>query len=79
MLFNSLDFAVFLPLVFILFWSFKSLKIQNFVVVAASYIFYGWWDWKFLTLILFSSVLDYFVALKIESTSAVKKEKYSCL
>ncbi len=63
MIFNSLDFAIFLPIVFILFWfvAKKSLKWQNFILVAASYIFYGWWDWRFLSLILFSTVIDYSV------------------
>ena len=54
MLFNSLDFAIFLPIFFILYWYFtnKNLQLQNFLIVIASYIFYGWWDWRFLFLIL---------------------------
>ena len=61
MLFNSLEFAVFLPLVFTLYWFVfqKSLKLQNLLIVVASYIFYGWWDWRFLSLIFFSTVVDY--------------------
>src|SRR5690606_1773468 len=64
-LFNSLDFAVYLPVVFILYWfvAKKNLRLQNFVLVGASYIFYGWWDWRFLFLILFSSLVDYLVGL----------------
>lgn len=67
MLFNSVDFAIFLPIVFVLYWFIteKSLKLQNFLIVAASYLFYGWWDWRFLFLILFSTVVDYFVALAL--------------
>ncbi|SDS24583.1 MBOAT family O-acyltransferase [Christiangramia echinicola] len=63
MLFNSLDFAIFLPIVFILYWFVfnKSLKWQNLLVAAASYLFYGWWDWRFLSLIFFSTLVDYFV------------------
>ncbi len=63
MLFNSLDFAVFLPVVFALYWFVfnKNLKQQNALVVAASYVFYGWWDWRFLSLILFSTLVDFFV------------------
>ncbi len=63
MLFNSLDFAVFLPIVFILYWfvTNRNLKLQNFLIVAASYLFYGWWDWRFLSLILFSTLVDYSV------------------
>ena len=65
MLFNSFDFAVFLPIVFILYWfaANKNLKLQNLLIVAASYLFYGWWDWRFLSLILFSTIVDYSVGL----------------
>ncbi len=65
MLFNSIEFAIFLPIVFILYWSAtnKSLKLQNTLIVAASYLFYGWWDWKFLSLILFSTIVNYFVGI----------------
>ncbi|EPR65301.1 putative poly(beta-D-mannuronate) O-acetylase [Cyclobacterium qasimii M12-11B] len=44
------------------------MKLQNFLIVAASYLFYGWWDWRFLSLILFSTVVDYAIGnrLKIE-------------
>lgn len=61
MLFNSIDFAIFLPLVFVLYWfvTSKNLKLQNILVVVASYVFYGWWDWRFLSLILFSTIVDY--------------------
>ena len=77
MLFNSLDFAIFLPIVFILYWfvTNKNLKLQNLLIVVASYVFYGWWDWRFLSLILFSSFLDYFVGLKIESAHGDKNKK----
>lgn len=65
MLFNSLEFAIFLPVVFILYWFVvhKNLKLQNLLIVVASYFFYGWWDARFLILILFSTVLDYLVGL----------------
>lgn len=67
MLFNSLDFAVFLPIVFILYWFIfnKSIKLQNLLIVCASYLFYGWWDWKFLSLIFFSTLIDYFIGRKL--------------
>lgn len=63
MLFNSIDFAVFLPLVFLLYWfvTKQNVKLQNVFIIIASYIFYGWWDWRFLTLILISTTVDYFV------------------
>ena len=74
MLFNSIDFAIFLPIVFFLYWfvTKNNLKVQNLLILGASYIFYGWWDWRFLSLILFSTLVDYFIGL-----SLVKKEKKS--
>jgi D-alanyl-lipoteichoic acid acyltransferase DltB (MBOAT superfamily) len=65
MLFNSLDFALFLPIVFALYWFVfqKNLKGQNALVLVASYVFYGWWDWSFLWLILFSTLINYFFAI----------------
>ena len=67
MLFNSLDFAVFLPIVFVLYWFVTShnLKLQNALIVAAGYVFYGWWDWRFLGLIVFSTFLDYNIGLRL--------------
>ncbi|MDN3644276.1 MBOAT family O-acyltransferase, partial [Lutimonas halocynthiae] len=67
MLFNSLDFAIFLPIVFVLYWfvTNKNLKLQNLLIVVASYVFYGWWDWRFLSLILFSTLVDYTVGRKL--------------
>lgn len=70
MLFNSIEFAVFLPVVFLLYWFFfnKNLKAQNLLIVISSYIFYGWWDWKFLGLIAFSSIVDFFVGRRLANT-----------
>ena len=64
MLFNSIQFAIFLPIVFLLYWfvfdrfiskSKHQLRLQNAFIVVASYVFYGWWDWRFLLLIAFTS------------------------
>lgn len=68
MLFNSIEFAIFLPIVFLLYWFVfnKNLKLQNLFVVAASYVFYGWWDWRFLFLIAFTSLCSYVSGLLIE-------------
>ena len=70
MLFNSLDFAIFLPVVFFLYWFVfkKHLTWQNTLIAVASYVFYGWWDWRFLSLILFSTLVDYFVGLNLAKT-----------
>ncbi|MDT8390977.1 MAG: MBOAT family O-acyltransferase [Lentisphaeria bacterium] len=75
MLFNSIDFALFLPVVFAVYWLIpgRRFKLQNFVIFLASYIFYGWWNWKFLGLIALSTVIDFSVALLIAS-----QEKKTC-
>ena len=67
MLFNSIDFAIFLPIIFVFYWfvTNRSLKLQNFLIVIASYTFYGWWDWRFLSLILFSTIVDYTIGNKL--------------
>ena len=77
MLFNSIDFAVFLPIVFILYWfvAKNNLKSQNFLIVVASYIFYGWWDWRFLSLIVFSTVIDYLVGRRLSTEFIQTKRK----
>ena len=67
MLFNSLEFLVFLPIVFVLYWFvFQKREWQNLLIVIASYVFYGWWDWRFLFLIAFTSVCSYYSGLLIE-------------
>lgn len=69
MLFNSLDFAIFLPIVFTVYWLLhRSLKWQNALIVAASYVFYGWWDWRFLSLIAFSTLVDFLVGMGLRSS-----------
>ncbi|SMO92603.1 D-alanyl-lipoteichoic acid acyltransferase DltB, MBOAT superfamily [Saccharicrinis carchari] len=69
MLFNSIDFGIFLPIVFLLYWFVlnKNLKLQNLLIVIASYVFYGWWDWRFLSLIIFSTIVDYTVGRKLRT------------
>ena len=77
MLFNSIDFAIFLPIVFFLYWFIanKNLKVQNLLIVASSYVFYGWWDWRFLSLILFSTLVDYSVGLGLSKQENRTKRK----
>ena len=78
MLFNSLDFALFLPLAFLLYWFVfapMGLKVQNGFVLVASYIFYGWWDWRFLFLIALSSLVDFVVGLKLSRTTHTHARK----
>ncbi len=77
MLFNSIDFAVFLPIVFILYWFVcnKNLSLQNALVVLASYVFYGWWDWRFLGLIAFSTLVDYSIGIALSQSEETRKRK----
>jgi len=77
MLFNSIDFAIFLPVVFLLYWfvANRSLKWQNILIIAASYLFYGWWDWRFLSLILFSTVVDYLVGIGLSKAEDIRKRR----
>ena len=78
MLFNSLNFALFLPIVFILYWVLakKSFLIQNSLVLVASYFFYACWDYRFLFLLIFTTVLDYFSGIKIAESSSGGKKRF---
>lgn len=77
MLFTSIDFAIFLPIVFLLYWfvTNNNLKLQNFLIVVASYLFYGWWDWRFLSLIFFSTIVDYLVGVGLSYQKDQTKRK----
>jgi D-alanyl-lipoteichoic acid acyltransferase DltB (MBOAT superfamily) len=76
MLFNSLEYLVFLPIVFILYWFvFTKLRWQNLLVVIASYVFYGWWNRTFLLLIAFTTLCSYASGLGIECAVKVNKCK----
>ena len=77
MLFNSIEFAIFLPIVFFIYWFFvsKNLKSQNLFIILASYVFYGWWDWRFLSLIFISTVQDYYCAQRIHSHTDQSKRR----
>lgn len=67
MLFNSIEFLFFLPVVFLLYWYvFNERRIQNLFIVVASYVFYGWWDWRFLFLIALTSACSYISGILIE-------------
>jgi alginate O-acetyltransferase complex protein AlgI len=78
MLFSSIDFAVFLPLVFLLYWwvGGNSISRRNWIILIASYVFYGWWDIRFLTLIAFSTALDYWIGRGLERTEVPRKRKF---
>lgn len=77
MLFNSTDFAAFLPVVFLMYWfvAKNNLKLQNLLLLGASYYFYACWDWRFLFLLMFSTLLDYFSGLKIFDAKTVRQKR----
>jgi alginate O-acetyltransferase complex protein AlgI len=78
MLFNTFEFAIFFPIVFILYWFFckKNLKIQNILLLVSSYYFYACWDYRFLFLLFFSTFLDYFTAIRIEDSKNDKLKTF---
>lgn len=77
MLFNSIEFLIFLPTVFILYWFIfnNRLSTQNILILVSSYLFYGWWDFRFLSLILLSTIVDYIVGYNIPKQSSKKLQK----
>jgi alginate O-acetyltransferase complex protein AlgI len=77
MLFNSISFAIFLPIVFFLYWRInsKALRSQNLLLLLASYFFYGYWNWHFLFLLVFSTSLDYYTGLRIYKSTSSKGRK----
>ena len=77
MLFNSLSFAIFLPIVFAIYWGLKkNLRGQNILLLLSSYLFYGWWDARFLTLIIASTVVDFVLGRSLASTGSASKRKW---
>lgn len=77
MLFNSIEFAIYLPIVFILYWfvADKNLRLQNLLLLVASYVFYGWWDYRFLSLIFISSFCDYLVGVGLSKTNLPEQRR----
>lgn len=77
MLFNSVDFLFFFPAVFLLYWLVfkKNIFLRNSFLILVSYLFYGWWDWRFLSLIIISSIIDYISGQKIAAATSKKVKK----
>lgn len=76
MFFNSIDFAIFFPLVFIFYWLVaKNLVLRNILILVSSYVFYGWWDWRFLILIVISSLVDFIIGQKLYKSEKIKQRK----
>lgn len=78
MLFNSISYAIFLPIVFLLYWCIanKHLKYQNALLLLSSYYFYACWDYRFLFLLIFSTVLDYATGIQITQAASVRHKKF---
>ncbi len=78
MLFNSVSFAIFLPIVFFLYWfvTQKNLKLQNSLLLVSSYFFYACWDYRFLFLLIFSTLLDYYTGIKISEAQNKHLKKF---
>ena len=77
MLFNSLSFAIFLPVVFALYWLLRQhLKSQNILLLISSYVFYGWWDARFLSLIVASTVVDFFLGKYLVKAKSMASRKW---
>lgn len=78
MLFNTISFAIFLPIVLVLYWFVtpRNLKLQNLLLLLASYFFYSCWDYRFLFLLIFSTALGFYVGIKINETSEITKKKF---
>ena len=76
MSFNSVVFLQFFAAFLLFYWLVRnSLRARNLLIVAASYLFYGWWDWRFLTLLLFSSVFDFAVGIGLEKSAGASRRK----
>ena len=78
MIFNSLNFAIFLPIVFILYWfaTKRKIRLQNILLLVSSYFFYACWDWRFLFLLIFSTLLDYFTGAKMSDAKNQNSKKF---
>lgn len=78
MIFNSINFAIFLPIVFLLYWfaTTRNLRLQNNLLLVSSYFFYACWDWRFLFLLVFSTLLDYFTGIKIHEAENKKQRLF---
>lgn len=78
MLFNTLNFALFLPIVFLLYWfvTNKNLRLQNILLLVSSYFFYACWDYRFLFLLIFSTLLDYYTGIKMADAKNQKMKTF---
>src|SRR5437868_263988 len=76
MTFTTVTFAIFLGIVFSLYWSLPTRRAQNILLLISSYFFYGWWDWRFCGLMLASSLLDYYVGIGLERIEGKRRRQW---
>ena len=75
MTFSSLTFLVFLTVVFAAYWLLRERKSQNLLLLMMSYVFYGWWDWRFCGLMLLSSLMDFGFGMLLHRTDRARWRK----
>ena len=75
MLFNSAEFVLFFLLVFVVFWLLRNLKQQNVFIFIVSYVFYAWWDWRFLALLIATSALNYMLGHRIYTSQNLREKR----
>ncbi|KYP15147.1 MBOAT family O-acyltransferase [Flavihumibacter sp. CACIAM 22H1] len=77
MIFNSIEFAIFLPIVYCIYWFLLKGRTnwQNAFIILSGFVFYGWWDWRFLFLLLFTALVDYFIGRSLGVVESIKKRK----
>src|SRR5687767_11063932 len=77
MVFTSITFLIFFSSFFLLYWFVfnKNLKLQNLFLLAGSYIFYAWWDWRFLSILIAGSIINFFLGIHIEKTTNPRQKK----
>ncbi|MHB8078534.1 MAG: MBOAT family O-acyltransferase [Candidatus Krumholzibacteriia bacterium] len=77
MMFNSMPFAVFLPVVFVAYWLLgaRRFRAQNALLLAASYVFYGWWNWRFLSVVILVSIVNYTVGLRLHAATDPRRRR----
>ena len=79
MTFNSIEFLLFLPIVFMIYWRLSDRTLRNLLIITASYIFYGWWNWRFLLLIAFTTLCSYLSGLLLSDPTKSKTRRLSVL
>ena len=77
MIFNSLEYALFLPVVLLVYFRLRHSQ-QNMFLFGASYLFYAWWDWRFLSLLILSTALDYVIGRKIAAARRRPNRHWQC-